>query len=215
MQSNKPLACYTRKLNAAQRRYSTGEQELLSIVETLKAFESTLMGQRIIVHTDHLNLLYRKLATGRLIRWRMLLEEFGPEFEHIKGEKNVVADALSRLDMSSSDYDTINDIHETRQLTYVTNTDIESEEFPMSPELINKYQSRDKRLLRKAARLPNYDLRRVEKVKLIHFKGRIYVPEPLQERILSWYHNYLVHPDCTNVWDNIKNILLAKNDQPN
>ena len=37
-QDNKPLAFYSRKLNAAQRQYTTGEQELLSIVEMLKEF---------------------------------------------------------------------------------------------------------------------------------------------------------------------------------
>ena len=40
MQDNKPLAFYTRKLNDAQKNYTTGEQELLGIVETLKNFES-------------------------------------------------------------------------------------------------------------------------------------------------------------------------------
>ena len=37
MQKGKPLAFYTRKLNKAQSKYTTGEQELLSIVETLKS----------------------------------------------------------------------------------------------------------------------------------------------------------------------------------
>ena len=31
------------------------------------------------------------------MRWRLVLEEFGPELRYIKGEKNVVADSLSRL----------------------------------------------------------------------------------------------------------------------
>jgi hypothetical protein len=53
MQDDKPLAFYSRKLNAAQKRYTTGEQELLSIVETLKEFKNILLGQKIIVHTDH------------------------------------------------------------------------------------------------------------------------------------------------------------------
>jgi hypothetical protein len=45
MQDNNPIAFYSRKMNAAQRRYTTGEQELLSIVETLKEFRNILLGQ--------------------------------------------------------------------------------------------------------------------------------------------------------------------------
>jgi hypothetical protein len=103
MQDGKPLAFYSRKLNSAQRNYTTGEQELLSIVETLKEFKNRLLGQRIIVHTDHKNLLCKNLSTERLSRWRMLVEEYDVEFVHIKGSiDNVVADGLSRLD---ADYD--------------------------------------------------------------------------------------------------------------
>ena len=36
----------------------------------------------------------------RVMRWRLILEEFGPGIKHIKGEDNVVADAISRLPMS-------------------------------------------------------------------------------------------------------------------
>jgi len=32
------------------------------------------------------------------MRWRLVLEEYGPELRYIKGEHNIVADALSRLD---------------------------------------------------------------------------------------------------------------------
>ena len=31
------------------------------------------------------------------MRWRLLLEEFSPEIVYIKGPKNMIADALSRL----------------------------------------------------------------------------------------------------------------------
>ena len=48
MQEGKPLAFYTRKLNPAQAKYSTGEQESLSIVEILKNFENILMGMKLI-----------------------------------------------------------------------------------------------------------------------------------------------------------------------
>ena len=33
------------------------------------------------------------------MRWRLILKEYGPELIYIKGENNVVADALSRLDL--------------------------------------------------------------------------------------------------------------------
>ena len=74
MQDDRPLAFYSRKLNSAQKRYTTGEQELLSIVETLKEFKNILLGQKLIVHTDHKNLLYQKMSTDRIIRWRLLTE---------------------------------------------------------------------------------------------------------------------------------------------
>jgi hypothetical protein len=74
MQEGKPLAFYSRKLNSAQTRYITGEQELLSIVETLKEFRDILLDQQAIVHTDHLNILYGKLSNDLITRWRLLLE---------------------------------------------------------------------------------------------------------------------------------------------
>ena len=98
MQNDRPLAFYSRKMNNAQRKYPTGEQELLSIVETLKEFKNILLGQDVVVHTDHKNLLYEKSSSDRVLRWRLLIEEYAPTFMHIAGEKNVVADAQSRLD---------------------------------------------------------------------------------------------------------------------
>jgi hypothetical protein len=98
MQEVKPLAFYSIKLNSAQTRYTTGEKELLSIVETLKKFRDVLLGQQVIVHTDHLNILYGKLSNARITRWRLLLEEYGPKYVHIAGKNNIVADALSRLE---------------------------------------------------------------------------------------------------------------------
>ena len=99
-QKGKPIAFYSRKMNSVQQNYTTTEKELLSIVETLKEFRNILLGHQITVYTDHKNLTYKIFNTERVMRWRLIIEEFGPELKYIKGENNVVADALSRLENS-------------------------------------------------------------------------------------------------------------------
>ena len=48
-----PLAFFSRKLSAAQEKYTITELELLSIVECFKEFTGMLWGQKIKVYTDH------------------------------------------------------------------------------------------------------------------------------------------------------------------
>ena len=72
-------------MNSAQHNYTTTDKELLSIVETLKEFCNILLGHQITVYTDHKNLTYNFFNTERVMRWRLILEEFGPESKYIKG----------------------------------------------------------------------------------------------------------------------------------
>ena len=101
-QQNRPIAFFSRKLSETQQRYSVMEIELLIIIETLKEFKGMLWGQLIKVYTDHKNLIQDAigLTSDRVYRWRLLLDEYGPEIIHIKGIHNMVADAISRLDYS-------------------------------------------------------------------------------------------------------------------
>ena len=55
-QDGKPIAFFSRKFNSAQEKYTTTEQELLGITETLKNFRTMLLGQQITIWTDHKNL---------------------------------------------------------------------------------------------------------------------------------------------------------------
>ena len=196
MQKGKPLAFYSRKLNSAQKRYTTGEQELLSIVETLKEFRNILLGQQIIVHTDHKNILYEKLSSDRIIRWRLLLEEYGPEYKHVKGQNNVVADALSRMDMDAYKFDedappTINYL----ATAYLAENEQQEHQFPMLPATIGEEQKKDPKLQKLLKDKPNdFSTKIVEDTKLTTMNGKIYIPENLQLRTVAWYHEYLSHP---------------------
>jgi hypothetical protein len=94
-QHGHPIAFFSKKLRDAQLNYTTSEQELLAIKETLREFRNILLGQQIIIHTDHKNLLYANQTTDRILRWRLFMKEIGTKFRHISGKKNVVADTLS------------------------------------------------------------------------------------------------------------------------
>jgi hypothetical protein len=88
MQDKKPIVFYSRKLNTAQKRYTTTERdrELLSAIETCKEYKNILLGyhQPIIVFTDHKNNTFKGLkASDRFLRWFFLLEEYGVIFEYL------------------------------------------------------------------------------------------------------------------------------------
>jgi hypothetical protein len=165
MQEGKPMDLYGRKLNSAQTRYTTGEQELLNKVETLKEFRDILLGQQAIVNTDHLNILYGKLWNDHITRWRLLLEEYGPKYVYIAGKNNIVADALSRLEkdedeilseteeglvlshaMCAVEQNGARVMPETKEdlVHHIMNVDeTESEEFTVIPEIISQEQKKD------------------------------------------------------------------------
>ena len=56
-----------------------------------------LLGVEIYVYTDHKNLTHKLTAytTQRVLRWQLLLKEYGPEFHYKTSATNFVANALS------------------------------------------------------------------------------------------------------------------------
>lgn len=101
-----PVAYASRSLNKAERNYPTIEKELLAIVWSIKYFRPYLYGRRFIVQTDHKPLVYLFSMTNpssRLIKFRLILEEYDFSVEYVKGSDNVQADALSRIILTSND----------------------------------------------------------------------------------------------------------------
>ena len=100
----RPINFFSRKLNKAELNYTVTEKECLAIVQTVKHYKHYLMGKKFTILTDHMSLKWLmgyKNPTGRLARWIFTLQMFNFEIKHIKGSENVMADALSRLEINS------------------------------------------------------------------------------------------------------------------
>lgn len=95
------LAFASRKLLESEKNYCVTEKELLSIVFACTKFRTFLLGNKVIVRSDHRALSFLKnckLTHGRLVRWTLLLQEYDLEIEYCKGCDNIVGDVLSRID---------------------------------------------------------------------------------------------------------------------
>lgn len=97
-----PVSFFSKKLDKAQRNYSTIEKEALSLLLSLKHFDVYIESSDVPVqvYTDHNPLVFVHRMKGknqRLLRWSLTLQEYNLEILHVKGKDNVVADTLSRM----------------------------------------------------------------------------------------------------------------------
>lgn len=99
MQEERVIAYDSRKMNDAETRYPTQDQELLAVVRALKIWRHYLLGRKFQLDTDHQSLQYiftQPHLNLRQRRWMEFLEEYDFDIAYKPGKLNVVADALSR-----------------------------------------------------------------------------------------------------------------------
>ena len=87
------------------------------------------------------------------MHWRLILKEFGPELKYIKGENNVVADALSSLDMNNNQ-----DILNISEIYSYNNKDLPDSAYPIRYHDISKTQETDAKLQQKLVSHKDYTL---------------------------------------------------------
>jgi hypothetical protein len=202
MRDKKPLTFYSRELNVAQQRYTTTEHELLSTIETCKEYKNILLGYQIIVYTDHKSNIFNGLkSSDRVLCWLLLLDEYGVTFEYMPRKKNVVADALSCIDIDELK------IPPEDVLTILSGSEHNNIKSPMYTDLIFSEQLKVPGIRDIGLSQPYYSMQHIEGYDLVCYKDKIYIPQSLRQRVLSWYHEYLLHPGQTGTEKTIRNTM--------
>ena len=78
----------------------------MAIRQCLERWRHFLVGIKFLILTDHVALTYiqsSSTVSRRNARWLEFLSQFTFEIEHIKGRKNVIADAHSRIPGADSE----------------------------------------------------------------------------------------------------------------
>ena len=101
-----PIAYFSRQLQPSEKKYSTFDRELLAVYLAIKHFRHFVEGREFKVFTDHKPLTYSLLSTSdrytpRQIRQLDYISQFTTNIQHVSGDDNPVADALSRIVLST------------------------------------------------------------------------------------------------------------------
>ena len=120
---------------------------MLSIVETIKYFGTILFGKRLKLYTHNNNLTCKHFNNDRVF---FILEEYGTNIEYIKGDKYIVANAISRFSLNGNQETTQDSTHKKGIVSEINHI----KEVPecictINLKWINKYQRKYPSLLAK------------------------------------------------------------------
>ena len=100
----RPVAYDSRSFKGAELNYPVHEKELLAIIRTLGKWRTDLLGFRFEIWTDHKSLEHfdnQRDLSRHQARWMEFLSQYDASINYLPGDKNTVADALSRLPTST------------------------------------------------------------------------------------------------------------------
>ena len=189
----RPVSFFSKKLSQAQRSYSTFSKELYAISSAIKKFRHYVEGTSFFVMTDHkpiLNAFVKKTARDlpREERYLEYIALYTTDIRHVSGEKNPVADALSRHFESKISSEAAADDDEELMLGALFAT----------PEFdIAQMQQEDPELkdIMEGKKKITPDIVKEDNLyyAAINNNKRIYVPAVIRQKVIKDYHN-TAHP---------------------
>jgi hypothetical protein len=93
-----PICFMSKTFKGAQLRWNTVDKECFAIFMALQQFHYLLHAVHFTLRTDSRNLIFINTAEdGRVFRWKIQIQKYNFQIEHIPGKLNIVADGFSRL----------------------------------------------------------------------------------------------------------------------
>ncbi len=189
-----PVYFFSRKFNKTQLKYTVVDKEALGMIASLQHLRTMLYGTDLTIYTDSLNLSYLKNSKSmKLLRYYHYIMEYKPEIVHISGKDNIWADYFSRMDFK----DTAEEVA------------VLDDSFPFSMSLIGEKQRSD---LSWNVAGNHFIDKTIEDcvVKVTQNLEQVAVPTSLVNSLLDWYHDVLVHPGFTRMYNALKQLFWWK-----
>ena len=138
-----PISFFSKRLQPAERKYSTFGRELLAVYLAIHNFRHNLEDRHFTVFTDHKPLTHALSASPdryspRKTRHLDYISQFTSDIRHLLGTENIVADTLSRIDINALHSSTSVDFaliakaqQEDLELPKLQSSSLQLKEFPL------------------------------------------------------------------------------------
>jgi len=95
---HRPIIFLSKSLSKTERKWSVYEKEGYAIFYSFMKMEHLLRDIHFTLKTDHRNLIFINTdLRDKVKRWKLAIQHFDFNVDHIEGEKNIEADGFSRL----------------------------------------------------------------------------------------------------------------------
>ena len=130
-------------------------------------------------------------STGKVLRWRLILENYGPDIEYIQGGKSIATDTLSIFPINGNQKTTHEYTYKRENVSEINDTEeLPEGNFPINLKLIYLYQPIDTSLMAKytsgAYQKGYFCWGSNINLNLIICEVKIVIPSIIQSYVLHW-----------------------------
>ena len=117
-QDGRPVAFFSRTLNASEKKHSSVEKEAYAIVEAIRKWRHFLSGRHFTLITDQKSVSFmfdskmsNKIKNDKILRWKLELASYSFDIKYRPGTENTSADMFSRVYCSAASISDLVQLH--------------------------------------------------------------------------------------------------------